>query len=151
MVQWLQAAGVEVDPKWLKPECWQQCKNRKPQPRYRVDRMLREAGHSVLRTPPYHPEYQPIELVWKDIKMHVARNNTFKIGDIPALIRQGIDAVTPERCASYAARCAAVAREDAQRAGALDRRELIINFSSSEESSSSSEQEEDGVEEEKGN
>ena len=31
-------------------------------------------GHHVIFTPPYHPELQPIEELWRDVKMYVARN-----------------------------------------------------------------------------
>eukprot|EP00237_Pycnococcus_provasolii_P002599 CAMPEP_0119197360 /NCGR_PEP_ID=MMETSP1316-20130426/13709_1 /TAXON_ID=41880 /ORGANISM="Pycnococcus provasolii, Strain RCC2336" /LENGTH=180 /DNA_ID=CAMNT_0007193157 /DNA_START=46 /DNA_END=584 /DNA_ORIENTATION=+ len=30
-------------------------------------------GHKCLFTPPYHPELQPIEKLWRDVKMYVAR------------------------------------------------------------------------------
>ncbi len=33
-----------------------------------------EHGHHILLTPPYHPELQPIEKLWRNVKMWVARN-----------------------------------------------------------------------------
>jgi transposase len=29
-----------------------------------VDELARQHGHEVVRTPPYHPELQPIETCW---------------------------------------------------------------------------------------
>ena len=37
-----------------------------------VDDIVREHGHFPLRLPPYHPDLNPIELVWGDIKRQVA-------------------------------------------------------------------------------
>ena len=39
----------------------------------RVSEMLRMSGHRLLYTPPYHPELQPIETLWRDVKMRIAR------------------------------------------------------------------------------
>jgi transposase len=40
----------------------------------RAAEILRAAGHEApLLTPPYHPELQPIEKLWRDVKMYVAR------------------------------------------------------------------------------
>ena len=78
LVEWLQSQGVAVDPGWLRAEVWRQCKARRPEPSYRIDRIFREHGHTVIRTPPYYP----IELVWADVKRWLASNNTFKISDL---------------------------------------------------------------------
>ena len=42
--------------------------------RTRVDELCRLHGHvKPLMTTPYHPELQPIEELWRDVKMSVAR------------------------------------------------------------------------------
>nr|CAH7717815.1 unnamed protein product [Callosobruchus chinensis] len=47
---------------------------------------MTEAGHSVLRLPPYHPDLDPIELVWASLKQYVAeRNVDFNIKHITKL------------------------------------------------------------------
>ena len=39
-----------------------------------IELLCEKAGHfSPLWTPPYHPELHPIELLWRDVKQHVAR------------------------------------------------------------------------------
>lgn len=43
-------------------------KNTQKEPVYRTDELLKTSGHTVLRIPPYHPDLNPIELVWADIK-----------------------------------------------------------------------------------
>jgi transposase len=40
----------------------------------RVQQLCKEWGHmKPIMTPPYHPELQPIEKLWRDVKMYVAR------------------------------------------------------------------------------
>ncbi len=39
-----------------------------PVKKYRVDEMAKAAGHEVVRLPPYHCTFNPIELVWADEK-----------------------------------------------------------------------------------
>ncbi len=139
LVEWLQSQGVEVDPRWLRAEVWRLCKARRPEPSYRIDRIFRENGHTVICTPPYHPEFQPIELVWANVKRHIAANQTFKIKDLGDLTERALAQVTPEKCRSYVDKYRATATADAERARLLDKMEehsLIINFSSDSDESS---------------
>jgi len=56
-----------------------------------------EKGHEVIRLPPYPCQYNPIELIWTQIKGEVAtKNNTFKMVDVEKLAQATIDAVTQE-------------------------------------------------------
>jgi len=38
-----------------------------------VEQLCKEHRHHLLLTPPYHPELQPIEKLWRNVKMFVAR------------------------------------------------------------------------------
>lgn len=53
-----------------------------------VDEMATSHGLTVLRLPPYHCELNPIELVWSQVKRHVATNN---IKYDPKLMKSLID------------------------------------------------------------
>ena len=44
-------------------------------PKYKIDKLAKEYGYEILRLPPYHPDLNPIELIWSQIKSYVARNN----------------------------------------------------------------------------
>ena len=35
---------------------------------FRISHILEEHGHTSLRLPPYHPQLNPIELIWAEIK-----------------------------------------------------------------------------------
>ena len=51
-------------------------------------------GHACLRLPPYHPQLNPIELVWAEIKRLVAINNTtFNIKEIEISTRKAISSI----------------------------------------------------------
>lgn len=66
---------------------------------YVDDNMAKDAGHTVLRLPPNHCEFIPIELAWAMIKGYVKSNNTtFKTDDVRALLNASIERVTDENC-----------------------------------------------------
>jgi transposase len=50
---------------------------------YKIYGIFAEHNHSILLLPPYHPELNPIELIWATVKNWVAQNNTtFKMDDV---------------------------------------------------------------------
>ena len=42
---------------------------------FRIDCISEEQGHRILRLPPYHCVFNPIELIWSELKAHIRRNN----------------------------------------------------------------------------
>ncbi len=75
-VQWLLSHKVQVDPSMKKCESMQLVQQRKPQfPTYAIDQLAERNGHRALRLPPYHCEFNPIELIWSQVKGYVVRNN----------------------------------------------------------------------------
>ena len=69
-----------------------------PEPDYALDAIAVEHGHEVIRTPPYHPELQPIELCWAVVKNHVARNCDFTMKNLIDNLERGFETVTAETC-----------------------------------------------------
>ena len=56
-----------------------------------------QQGFCVVRLPPYHCVFNPIELMWAWIKEQVAkRNTTFKIADVKELVTAVITEVSAE-------------------------------------------------------
>ena len=45
-------------------------------PSYAIDHLVRENGHEVLRLPPYHPDFNAIEIVWSQLKTFIRQKNT---------------------------------------------------------------------------
>ncbi|XP_028165299.1 uncharacterized protein LOC114356372 [Ostrinia furnacalis] len=76
MQTWLSQKGIEYEEYMLKPELYNLIKKYKEQfKKFSIDEILNEAGHSVLRLPPYHPDLNPIEMAWSQIKGYVASKN----------------------------------------------------------------------------
>jgi len=84
IVSWLESKGVFIDMSLFKPQLLSKVREIKPKyTSYFVDNMAKDAGHTVLRLPPYHCELNPIELAWAMVKTYVKQNNTtYKIEDV---------------------------------------------------------------------
>ncbi|CAC5395126.1 unnamed protein product [Mytilus coruscus] len=64
MIDFLNKLGVEFDMKKTKPKIYEIIKSETIDPVYKVDEFLKKKGHEVLRLPPDHCEFNPIELIW---------------------------------------------------------------------------------------
>ena len=69
-----------------------------PEPTYVVDEIARQHGHEVIRTPPYHPELQPIETCWGILKNEVARHCDFTLENLKRQLDHAFDKITAETC-----------------------------------------------------
>jgi hypothetical protein len=69
------------------------------EPIYAIDEIARSYGHEVIRTPPYHPELQPIETCWGVVKNHVARKCDFTMNNLIEQLDIGFSKVTAKTCA----------------------------------------------------
>ena len=56
--------GCDFNDSQTKPELLALSKGLAVEKTYQVDEMAREAGHEVIRLPPYHCHLNPIELLW---------------------------------------------------------------------------------------
>jgi transposase len=96
IINWLEKNNVPFDKKSKKPELYEIIKSKKQPPVYKVhvDEFLKRKGHEVLRLPPYHCEFNPIELIWGDLKGYIGReNSTFKLNDVKHLIQKGLSQI----------------------------------------------------------
>ena len=67
----------------LRPQLLELARLHKPPPSYAIDQLIRQNGHEVLRLPPYHPDFNAIELIWSQLKGIVRqRNLTFRLDDV---------------------------------------------------------------------
>lgn len=65
---------------------------------YVVDELAKRYNIQILRQPPYHCELNPIELIWSQIKGHVAAHNrSFKLDEVKQLLLEGIHQITAEK------------------------------------------------------
>jgi len=102
-------------------------------------------GHEVVRLPSYHCQYNPIEMIWAQIKGEVAKkNHFFKIAVVEVLINNAIDAVTKENWAKCSEHCAKIQDEDLMKEGIWDEiMELIILTINPDDSSSDDDDDDD--------
>lgn len=103
MIQWLQEKGIVSSADLRKWELYEIVKLHKPpQPKYDIDVRAAKMGFTVIRLPPYHCHYNPIEMVWGYLKGYVKeRNDTFKLMDVQRLFMEAIPTVTPEQWKKY--------------------------------------------------
>jgi hypothetical protein len=102
MQKWLKDKKIPFDGKMKKSKLYEIIELKKPEPVHKTDEFLRGKGHDVFRLPPYHCEFNPIEMVLEDVKGYVGReNNTFKTNDIKDLIIKGFKTITPEKWTNF--------------------------------------------------
>lgn len=95
---WLTEKGIPINNDMLKKELLMVARQHKSGfKKYVIDEMAKDRGISVLRLPPYHCEFNPIELIWSQMKGYVARKNTtFKLNDVRQLLLESISTITKE-------------------------------------------------------
>ncbi len=104
IMEWLEQNKIYCRDDCLKPELVEILKKLAPEPLYTIDEITRSHGHEVIRTPPYHPELQPIETCWGVVKNYVARNCDFTMNNLIEQLDSGFDKVTAKTCAKIIAK-----------------------------------------------
>jgi len=97
---WLEQNKIYCKEDCLKPELVEILKKIVPEPTYVIDEIARKQGHEVIRTPPYHPELQPIETCWGVVKNHISRNCCFTMNNLIDQLDNGFNKVTAKTCAN---------------------------------------------------
>jgi transposase len=96
--EWLSNNKVPWTADMLKEELFELCSRLAPKPEYAIDKIAKASGHTILRTPPYHPELQPIETCWAVVKNHVAKHNDCTMKKVWSLLDEGFEKVTSNTC-----------------------------------------------------
>ncbi len=96
--EWLSYNEIPWTKDMLKSELFELCSHFSAKPEFLIDIIARKKGHSVLRTPPYHPELQPIEKCWAIVKDHVAQHNDYTMKKVRILLEEGFAKVTDDTC-----------------------------------------------------
>jgi len=98
IIEWLNNKKIEFKNDLLKPELIEILNKENPIPVFEIDEIARKHGHKILRTPPYHPELQPIEVCWGVVKNHIARNCDFSMKNLQEQLEKGFEKVTGNTC-----------------------------------------------------
>ncbi len=96
--EWIEQNKIYCRDDCLKPELVEVLKKISTEPIYAIDEIARSQGHKITRTPPYHPELQPIETCWGVVKNHVARKCDFTMTNLFEQLDSGFDKVTATTC-----------------------------------------------------
>ncbi len=94
----------------MKAELYALCKFHEPKPEYKIDKIAAAAGHSILRTPQYHPELQPIEMCWGVVKNYMAKHCDFTLRNFRNNLPSAFSQVSSETCRKLLAKT--IAEED---------------------------------------
>jgi len=147
--EWLKNQNINFSPLETLAELRERVNLLKPTfKRYELDEIASSMGHEVVRLPPYHCQYNPIELIWAQVKGKVATNNsTFKMVDVERLTHEALDLVSKsdwEKCVKHAE---TIQDEDYQKEILMDSvlEPLIITFQSDDSDFGNDEDSEDDV------
>jgi transposase len=98
LCEWLEHNGIPWTEDMLKPELFELCQRLATRPEFKLDQLLKPAGHTALRTPPYHPELQPIETCWAVVKNYMADQCDFTMETFTNELPKAFEKVTTETC-----------------------------------------------------
>ena len=96
--RWLTRNSYPWQEDMLKSELMELCARFAPVPEYQLDILATEHEMSILRTPPYHPELQPIETCWAVVKNYMADNCDFTMKGLHERLPEAFEKVTPRTC-----------------------------------------------------
>ena len=96
--KWLDDNGIPWGADMLKPELYALCRMHEPKPDYKIDKIAEDEGHSILRTPQYHPELQPIETCWGVVKNYMAKHCDFTLDKFRKNLPGAFSQVTAKTC-----------------------------------------------------
>jgi transposase len=99
--------GIPWGADLLKAELYTLCKPFEPKPEYKIDQIAEAAGHSILRTPQYHPELQPIETCWGIVKNYMAKHCDFTLRNFRYNLPSAFNQVTSRACQKLIAKTVA--------------------------------------------
>eukprot|EP00170_Pyropia_yezoensis_P003688 contig_15490_g3699 len=75
---------------------------KKPTPLFMVQELAAKFGVSVLIFPVAHPDLNPVEMVWRTVKMVLKRGNTsFTLSSLRELVEKEFNKITPEVGSKY--------------------------------------------------
>lgn len=151
MIDWLRLQNISFPQNALKLQLYEIIKQNKAfYEELAVDKILQEHGHDVLRLPAYHPELNPIELIWADVKNWVAaRNVTFLHDDVIKLCTQKFNSIGPEQWKPKIDHCLEIEVEYRNQQGVLENAidSFIIDLGENSETSEGSDIDDSSTEE----
>ncbi|XP_046675005.1 uncharacterized protein LOC124363787 [Homalodisca vitripennis] len=150
MIEWLQRHGESYDEKKTRKALLYEAVQRLKPPKkiYKIDNLLKEKGHTVLRLPPFMCDLNAIEFVWAQVKQYVRHNNasgSVSLTKLLNLATTALDSVTPAKWKNYCDHVQHIEQEYWEKDGitedAID--EFVIRLGEDDDDSSSSDSSDD--------
>lgn len=98
MRDWLSRNNIPWSEDMLRPELLKLCKRFAPAPEFKLDKIAESLGHTILRTPPYHPELQPIETCWALVKNYMGDHCDFTMENLKKELPVAFSRVKASTC-----------------------------------------------------
>jgi hypothetical protein len=96
---WLNTNKIPYEEEMLKAEVLEIVTNSRKEKEYVIDTLLTQHGHKVWRLPPYHCQFNPIELIWGIFKQyygsHIGRDG-YGDGNVKSMCLEALSTATPE-------------------------------------------------------
>ena len=100
IIKWLSDNKIAHDSSHTRAELLQLVQlHKKSNLRYDIDELAATTGHKVLRLPPYYCQFNPIELIWAQVKDDIKKknsNNKQHMKRVEELAHQAIDKVNQD-------------------------------------------------------
>ncbi|CAG9833274.1 unnamed protein product [Diabrotica balteata] len=131
--EWLTKKNINFSVKMFKCELLEIVKQNKPPHVYIIDHLAEQYGHKVLRLPPYHCIFNPIELIWGISKQyynrHIGRDGNTE-QDCLNMWSEALEKITSQTWKNAIQHCEKEIKKWYERERILDRLEvdpIIIN------------------------
>lgn len=123
--KWLDDKEIPWGEDLLKAELYALCKSFEPKPEYKIDKIAEAAEHSILRTPQYHPELQPIEMCWGVMKNYMAKHCDFTLRKFRNNLPLAFSQVTSQTCQKMIAKTVAEENKYWEEDGEIDENQEV--------------------------
>ena len=105
MIEFMKRHDIDIPtPLPTKPVLLEKVHEKNIKSEYIIDKMAKEAGYDVLRLPPNHCIFNPIEMVWNQLKHHARHSNiyTSQPAKVVGLLREVCEEkISVENCQNY--------------------------------------------------
>jgi len=120
--EWLREKGVDFSPLETFSELRERVKSLIPREKiYELDEIALRMGHEFICLPPYHCQYNPIELIWAQVKGEIAKTNTtLKFDDVEKLLNNALHAVSVDNWKKCTDHCHKLQDDDFIKEGLRD-------------------------------
>ncbi|XP_037965585.2 uncharacterized protein LOC119691688 [Plutella xylostella] len=97
MMDWLTSRSVPHSSNMYKAQLYQLILLHKDKfSDYKIDALLREHGHTVLRLPPHHPDLNPIKTVLSSVKEYIGTDISLKLESVLKIAKEKLSSIEPE-------------------------------------------------------